>query len=212
MSTGSAALDGIVVATAAFIATWIVAVILHIFSSASNLYHEEKQRADAAEARISELFDEYAHSLYLEQIDQEDRREFDKETKKILIGRKLRCPIRLRNVYQRPIRYAVTALKINDIEQVGHRTNGGIIAANSSATYYSHFIDAPIDNVHNAYNWIMTLNMDYGHPDMPATRTVVKRMILELIPSHQSLNMLYQIDTDKPKPLDQNVTRQISQP
>jgi hypothetical protein len=52
MSTGYPVLDGVIAAAAVFGVTWVVGFVLNIFGSASNLYYEEKNRADALQASI----------------------------------------------------------------------------------------------------------------------------------------------------------------
>jgi len=77
--------------------------------------------------------------------------------------------------------------------------SGTVIPSGSATTYYSHWIDLPIDDVDKVYNATMSLQMEYGHPDRLPTRLVSKRMNLELLPGNQGLHMLYSMDSDVAK-------------
>jgi hypothetical protein len=136
---------------------------------------------------------EYAYSLQLERIDQEDRRQ---GTPDHIIGRQMRFLLRLRNQISKAIRYDVTSLEINGVSQPKPLTSGGVLPPLAKTTYFTHWIELTSADVEKIYNAILSVNIDYGPAEEPPTRKAYKKVQLELLPNNQMLNMIYEIDSD----------------
>lgn len=159
---------------------------------------EKEERIRSLESERKSLFDEYSHSLQLISVSAEDRRKLDAETKTKVIERHARFVIKFHNAIARPIRYTVINLQINGSPQPA-TVNSGIIVGNGDASYYTNFIELPIDTVDNVYNATLSIKFEYGPADYPATREVNKVLNMEVFPENKILHFLYSKDVDEPK-------------
>lgn len=195
MMTEHPILGPFAVAFAAYVLTWLFALVIRTLGAAPKLYQQEKERADSVNAEMAKLISEYAYSFQLTNIDQEDRRRLDPQTNQIA-ERRIRFMLRLRNAIARPIRYKVSVLRIGDSAQENARNTGGVIQGNGTQSYYSHWVSVPVESIDQLYSTEIELHIEYGHPDS-MTRKVVKVMEVEVIPN-QALHMIYLTDDDQP--------------
>ena len=146
------------------------------------------------ESQLRTFLDEYAYSLQLVRVDQEDRR--GKDTNGQIVSRQMQFLLRLKNTLKRPIQYSVRSLEINGGSQQYPLSTGGVISAFGEATYYTHRLDLPIDDIGRIYNAILVVEIIYGPAGRDATRKIYKKMQLECV--NDRCTMLYEKDTDEP--------------
>jgi len=160
----------------------------------ARLYAEKSRQVEEEDQRLATLADEYAYSLSLIRIDQEDRRT---GTPEAVVARQMRFLLRLRNAIPRPLRYEVRVLEINGVPQIDPQTRGTVLPANADTTYFSHFIPLPIESIDHPYVANIRVEIAYGPPHR-FTRLMRRTIEAELLPAQQYLNTINTLDEDEP--------------
>lgn len=144
--------------------------------------------------QLKTLLDEYAYSLQLVRVDQEDRRGKDANDK--IVSRQMRFLLRLHNSLNRPIQYSILNLEINGISQKNLLSTGSVIVAHGDTIFYSPFLDLSIDSIGRICNSVLVVEIVYGPANKAAIRKIYKKIQLECI--NGQCNMLYEKDNDDP--------------
>jgi hypothetical protein len=183
----------------AFAITWLVAFVGRFLVAPSEICKEAQDRAVSAEARTADLLAEFSHVLQLENVSAEDRRQTNPATG-AMERRVLQFFAILYNSHDRPVRYTVTNLTVDGAVQQNPGTRTGVIPARTRATYYAQQVEATTDMT-QLVSARIAIDIDYGHPNRPASREIHKDMIVEVFPNGHT-SMRYLADTDEPKAIE----------
>jgi hypothetical protein len=146
---------------------WAVAAVIGTRLAVAPYWiaREQRQKIAELETRLAQLTDEYAHALALEQINHEEARQ--KNLAGEIIGREQGVALVLRNTIGRPIRYMMTALKINGVEGDDYENRGDVISPLTQSTFYSFRQTAPLEGMDKYQRLEVDLEIKYGPPGKP---------------------------------------------
>jgi hypothetical protein len=184
---------GVIGALGSIAILYLWRVVMGLYAIPARIDAENSQALAAEKQRLVTLVDDYAYCLSLQTVHQEERRT---GTPEAVTARQMRFLVKLNSI-SRPVRYEVRALEIDGIPQIDPHSRGTVLAALAETTYFSHFLDLPVESMGQVYKAILSLEIAYGPPHT-FTRRMRKKVELELLPSALYLNMIYMKDEDDP--------------
>lgn len=152
------------------------------------------QTIQKREEELEKLLDIYAYSLKLESITREEQHQVDEHGS--TVERHGRFVLKLKNTSDKPIKYEISELTINNTTQGNFLSKGSGISPHSEASFYSELVAIPSTQKDSKESAKISLEILYGPADKNPTRKMTKKMNLEIFPRSQQLTYLYEEDKD----------------